>query len=66
MLEQPGEALGPIGVGEVGKISTHGEIWSATSHKDIQQGDPVRVVAIDGMRLTVRRATPQTPGGFDI
>ena len=66
MLEQPGEALEPIGVGEVGKISTHGEIWSATSHKDIQQGDPVRVVAIDGMRLTVRRATPQTPGGFDI
>ena len=66
MFEQLGEALGPISAGGVGKISTHAEIWSATSHEDIQKGDPVRVVAVDGMRLTVRRATPQTPGGSDI
>ena len=37
-----------------------------TSNEDIQKGDAVHVVAVDGMRLTVRRATPQTPGGSDI
>ena len=64
MLEQVGEALGPIGAGGVGTISTHGEIWSATSSEDIRKGDQVRVVAVDGMRLTVRRATPES-GGLD-
>ena len=65
MLEQLGEALGPIGAGGLGKVSTHGEIWSATSNEDIQQGDQVRVVSVDGMRLTVRRAIPRTPGGSE-
>ena len=65
MLEQLGEALGPIGAGAVGTISTHGEIWSAISNEAIQKGDPVRVVAVDGMRLTVRRAIPETSGGSD-
>ena len=64
MLEQVGEALGPIGAGGFGTISTHGEIWSATSSEDIRKGDQVRVVAVDGMRLTVCRATPES-GGLD-
>ena len=66
MLEQLGKALGPLGAGVIGTIETHGEIWSAISNEDIQKGDPVRVVAVDGMRLTVRRATPETPGGSDV
>ena len=66
MIEQLGEALVPIGAGGVGKVSTHGEIWSATSDEDIQEGDQVRVVSVDGMRLTVRRASPRTPGGSEI
>ena len=65
MLDQLGEALVPIGARRLGKVSTHGEIWSATSDEDIQQGDQVRVVSVDGMRLTVRRAIPRTPGGSE-
>ena len=62
MLEQYGKALGSIVSGEVGKVSTHGEIWSAISDEDIQEGDAVCVVAVDGMRLKVRRATKRSRG----
>ena len=65
MLEEVGEALSPIGPARPGRVSTHGEIWTATSDQDIQQGERVRVVAVEGMRLTVRRLTPDTPGGID-
>ena len=64
MIEQYGEAIGPIGASTVGKVLTHGEIWSAISREDILKGDRVRVVAVDGMQLTVRRATSQN-GGSD-
>ena len=63
MIEQVGEALSPIGPHESGRVSTHGEIWTAMSDQDIEQGERVRVVDVDGMRLTVRRLTPDTPGG---
>jgi membrane-bound serine protease (ClpP class) len=63
MIEEVGEALSPIGPNEPGRVSTHGEIWMAMSDQDIEQGERVRVVDVDGMRLTVRRLTPDTPGG---
>jgi membrane-bound serine protease (ClpP class) len=55
MIDEVGEALGRIGPGSPGRVSTHGEIWAATSEEDINEGEQVRVVSIDGMRLTVRR-----------
>ena len=64
MLEQIGEALGSIGVGGVGKVAMHGEIWSAISDEDIREGDRVRVVSVDGMTLKVCRAAAQS-GGSD-
>ncbi len=63
MIEQRGHAMEPIAAGGAGRVSAHGEIWSATSDEDIQEGDQVRVVAVDGLRLTVRRVTPRTSGG---
>ena len=63
MIEEVGEALSPIGPGGQGRVATHGEIWIAISDQDIQQGERVRVVSVDGMRLNVRRLTPDTPGG---
>ena len=63
MIEEVGKALSPIGPGTPGRVATHGEIWAATSDEDINEGDQVRVVSVDGMRLTVRRPTPGMPGG---
>ena len=36
-----------------GRVQTHGEIWTATADVPIHAGDPVRVVAVNGLRLTV-------------
>ena len=58
MIEEVGKALSPIGPGTPGRVATHGEIWVATSDEDINEGDQIRVVSVDGMRLTVRRLTP--------
>ena len=63
MVDEVGRVLSPILPGGSGRVSAHGEIWSATSDEDIHEGERVRIVAVDGMKLTVRRATPTTPGG---
>jgi len=55
MLHDTGNALTSIEPGGIGRVSTHGEIWSATSLEPIQAGDRVAVVGIKGLLLTVRR-----------
>jgi membrane-bound serine protease (ClpP class) len=56
MLQSTGNALTSIAPGEVGRVATHGEIWSATSADSIAAGDAVVVTAVHGLTLTVRRA----------
>ncbi|HMC77534.1 MAG TPA: nodulation protein NfeD [Vicinamibacterales bacterium] len=56
MLHAPGQALTAIDAGGVGRVSTHGEIWSATAAEPIQPGDRVVVTGMAGLTLTVRRA----------
>ena len=63
MLEQPGRTTEPIPAGGAGTVLTHGELWSATSDEEIGADEPVRVVAVEGMRLVVKRQTEQPPGG---
>jgi membrane-bound serine protease (ClpP class) len=53
MLDESGEVLEAIAPGMVGRVATHGEVWSAISDQPIPQGVRVRVVGIDGMMLTV-------------
>jgi membrane-bound serine protease (ClpP class) len=36
-----------------GKIRVHGEIWNATSRSPIEGDRPVRVVRVDGLRVSV-------------
>ena len=55
MLHAPGQALTAIDPGGVGRVSTHGEIWSATAAEAIRPGDPVEVVSVNGLTLTVKR-----------
>ena len=62
MVDAAGLALSAIPAGGAGRVTTHGEIWSATAIEPVAEGEPVRVVAIEGMTLRVRRGAPH-PGG---
>jgi membrane-bound serine protease (ClpP class) len=60
MIGGLGRALGACAPGEVGRVATHGEIWQAMSSQPVAEGDEVEVLAVDGLRLQVRRrAGPQ-------
>jgi len=56
MIGAKGRALTPIEPGKAGRVTTHGEIWTATAHEPIAEGDPVTVVRVDGLTLTVSKA----------
>jgi membrane-bound serine protease (ClpP class) len=53
MVDKTGTAISSILPGGVGRVQTHGEIWTARSDVPIHEGDPVRVVAVTGLLLTV-------------
>lgn len=55
MLQSIAETLTPIPAGGTGRVSTHGEIWTATAAEPIQAGESVVVIAIHGLVLTVKR-----------
>ena len=54
MLHSTAQALTSIEPGGVGRVSTHGEIWTATSPEPIHAGDRVVVTEVKGLLLTVR------------
>ena len=53
MVDEIGYAITAIEPGGTGQVRTHGEIWTATADEPIPEGSPVRVTAIDGLRLRV-------------
>jgi membrane-bound serine protease (ClpP class) len=53
MLDATGEALTSIEPGGVGRVSTHGEIWTATALDPISAGEKVVVKGVRGLLLTV-------------
>lgn len=54
MLHSTAEALTSIAPGGIGRVSTHGEIWTATSLEPIHAGDRVVVTEVKGLLLTVK------------
>jgi membrane-bound serine protease (ClpP class) len=56
MLHSSGQALTSIDPGGVGRVATHGEIWTATAGEAINAGDRVVVTGVKGLLLTVKRA----------
>lgn len=42
--------------GLTGRVRVHGEIWSARSEMELAPGDSIRVVALKGLVLTVKKA----------
>jgi membrane-bound serine protease (ClpP class) len=59
MLGSTARALAPITPGAPGRVSTHGEIWTATASEPIASGEEVFVTAVDGLTLTVSRTRPK-------
>ena len=55
MIGETGRALTPIEPGAIGRVLAHGEIWTATAREPIAEGDPIAVVRVDGLTLTVRK-----------
>ena len=55
MIDEIGRALTSIDAGGVGRVQTHGEIWTATADEHIGAGERVKVVGVDGLLLTVKR-----------
>jgi membrane-bound serine protease (ClpP class) len=51
MLSEIGVAFTPLA--PVGKVFVHGEYWDAQSTQPVEKGAAVKVIAIDGMKLTV-------------
>jgi len=43
-----------------GSVFVRGEYWRARAEEPVRAGEPVEVTAVDGMRLRVRRATPES------
>lgn len=56
MIDEIGLALTAISPGATGRVRMHGEIWNAHAPEPIAEGDPVKVTAVEGLTLTVRRA----------
>jgi membrane-bound serine protease (ClpP class) len=55
MTGESGTALTGIPAGGEGRVSAHGEIWTARAAEAIAAGDTVLISGIDGLVLTVRR-----------
>jgi membrane-bound serine protease (ClpP class) len=55
MIGRSGRALTPLEPGLVGTVAVHGEIWQARSDDRVLVNDPVRIVGIDGLLLSVHK-----------
>jgi membrane-bound serine protease (ClpP class) len=53
LIGEHGLALTDVGPDATGQVRVHGEIWRAASAQPIPRGTHVRVIAIDGLTLTV-------------
>jgi membrane-bound serine protease (ClpP class) len=60
LVGEAGEALGDVGP-DGGNVFVHGEYWKARSAQPIAPGTRVRVVAVDGLLLTVQPDAQQRP-----
>jgi membrane-bound serine protease (ClpP class) len=65
MLDEIGHALTPILPGGVGRVRTHGEIWTATADEHIDAGSPVRVTAVSGLTLRVTSHAAAPASGLE-
>lgn len=51
-----GVAVAPLPAGAEGMIRVHGELWRAESSRPVQEGETVRILRVDGLKLYVEPA----------
>jgi membrane-bound serine protease (ClpP class) len=51
-----GVAMAQLPAGAVGMIRVHGELWRAESSRPVQEGEAVRVLRVEGLKLYVEPA----------
>ena len=51
MVGERGQALSDIPAGGTGRVQAHGETWAATSGEAVGTGEPIEVVAVEGLSL---------------
>jgi membrane-bound serine protease (ClpP class) len=49
-----GEAISDFEKGK-GQVAVHGEIWEAHSQEKIKQGESIRVISVDNLKIVVKR-----------
>jgi membrane-bound serine protease (ClpP class) len=59
LIGAEGRTREPLATDTPGHIDVHGEIWRARSRASVPAGARVRIVAIDGLTLTVEPSDPQ-------
>jgi membrane-bound serine protease (ClpP class) len=64
MVNETGRALTSIEPGGVGRVQTHGEIWTATAREPVVAGQSVRVTEVKGLLLTVTPEMRAQTGGL--
>jgi membrane-bound serine protease (ClpP class) len=56
LIGSQGVAIAPIPAGQEGMIRVHGELWRAESSRPVQEGETVRILRVEGLKLYVEPA----------
>ena len=56
LIGAPGVAVARLSAGSEGMIRVHGELWRAESSRPVQEGEAVRVLRVEGLKLYVEPA----------
>jgi membrane-bound serine protease (ClpP class) len=56
LIGSHGVAIAQLPAGGVGMVRVHGELWSAESAQPVQEGETVRVLRVEGLKLYVEPA----------
>src|SRR5882724_2125876 len=56
LIGSHGVAMALLPAGGVGMVRVHGELWSAESAQPVQEGETVRVLRVEGLKLYVEPA----------
>ncbi len=61
LIGAPGIAVAQLPAGSEGMIRVHGELWRAESSRPVQEGETVRVLRVEGLKLYVEPAEVAVP-----
>lgn len=64
MQRATGKVLGVSG--RLADVRVHSELWSAQYEGELREGDLVQIVAMDGLRLKVRKVAIGQPAGTTV